>query len=126
MKISDFSIKRPVFTLVIMFLIIILGAVSFSRIPITLIPELNPPIGVVVTNYPGASPTEVSEKVTKPLEANLSTLPGIESVQSTSQEGSNFILLERSEEHTSELQSREKLVCRLLLEKKNNKHDDRI
>lgn len=94
MKISDFSIKRPVFTLVIMFLIIILGAVSFFKIPVTLIPELNPPIGVVVTNYPGASPTEVSEKVTKPLEANLSTLPGIESVQSSSQEGSNFILLE--------------------------------
>src|SRR5690606_40117384 len=57
-------------------------------------PELNPPIGVVVTNYPGASPTEVSEKVTKPLEANLSTLPGIKSIQSNSQEGSNFILLE--------------------------------
>lgn len=94
MKISDFSIRRPVFTLVIMFLIIILGAVSFSRIPITLIPELNPPIGVVVTNYPGASPTEVSEKVTKPLEANLATLPGIKSIQSNSQEGTNFIVLE--------------------------------
>lgn len=94
MKLSDFSIKRPVFTTVGMFLIIILGVVSFLRIPVTLIPELNPPIGVVVTNYPGASPTEVSEKVTKPLEASLSTLPGIESIQSSSQEGSNFILLE--------------------------------
>ncbi|MGI2327389.1 efflux RND transporter permease subunit [Planococcus sp. YIM B11945] len=94
MKISDFSIKRPVFTTVIMFLIIILGAVSFFKIPVTLIPELNPPIGVVVTNYQGASPTEVSEKVTKPLEANLSTVPGLKSLQSTSQEGANFILLE--------------------------------
>ena len=43
MKISDFSIKRPVFTIVTMFLVIILGAVSFFRIPVTLIPELNPP-----------------------------------------------------------------------------------
>ncbi|PSL26472.1 HAE1 family hydrophobic/amphiphilic exporter-1 [Planomicrobium soli] len=94
MHISDFSIRRPVFTIVIMFLIIILGAVSFFKIPITLIPELNPPIGVVVTSYPGASPTEVSEKVTKPLEANLSTLPGIDNLQSSSEEGSNFILLE--------------------------------
>ncbi len=93
MKISDFSIKRPVFTTVIMFLVIILGAVSFFRIPVTLIPELNPPIGVVVTTYPGASPTEVSEKVTKPLENSLSTLPGIKSLQSSSQEGANFILL---------------------------------
>jgi HAE1 family hydrophobic/amphiphilic exporter-1 len=94
MRISDFSIKRPVFTIVIMFLVLILGAVSFFRIPVTLIPELNPPIGVVVTSYPGASPTEVSEKVTKPLENSLSTLPGIKTVQSSSQEGANFILLQ--------------------------------
>ncbi|HJF32981.1 MAG TPA: efflux RND transporter permease subunit [Sporosarcina psychrophila] len=93
MKISDFSIKRPVFTVVIMFLIIILGAVSFFRIPVTLIPELNPPIAVVVTSYPGASPAEVSEKITKPLEATLSTSPGLKSMESTSQEGANFILL---------------------------------
>jgi len=94
MKISDFSIKRPVFTTVIMFLVIILGAVSFLKIPVTLIPELNPPIGVIVTSYPGASPTEVSEKVTKPLETSLATLPGIKTLQSTSQEGANFILLQ--------------------------------
>lgn len=93
MKISDFSIKRPVFTIVIMFLVIILGAVSFFRIPVTLIPELNPPVTVVVSSYPGASPTEVSEKVTKPLENSLSTAPGLKTMQSSSQEGANFILL---------------------------------
>lgn len=93
MKISDFSIKRPVFTIVTMFLVIILGAVSFFKIPVTLIPELNPPVAVVVTNYPGASSTEVSEKLTKPLEASLSTAPGLKSMQSSSQEGANFILL---------------------------------
>jgi len=94
MNISDFSIKRPVFTLVTMLLVIILGGVSLLKIPITLIPELNPPIGVVVTSYPGASSTEVNEKVTKPLEATLATLPGIKKLQSTSQEGSNLIVLE--------------------------------
>ena len=94
MKISDFSIKRPVFTTVIMFLIIILGGVSFFKIPVTLIPDLNPPIAVVVTNYQGASPIEVDQKITKPLESSLSTLPGIESINSTSQEGANFLLLE--------------------------------
>jgi len=93
MKISDFSIKRPVFTIVIMFLVIILGAVSFFRIPVTLIPELNPPVAVVVTSYPGASPTEVSEKITKPLEDSLSTTPGLKTIQSSSAEGSNFIFL---------------------------------
>ncbi|MEG9296412.1 efflux RND transporter permease subunit [Mangrovibacillus sp. Mu-81] len=96
MKISDFSIRRPVFTIVTMLLILILGGVSLLRIPLKLIPDLNPPVGVVVTNYPGASPEEVVEKVTKPLEESLSTLPGMKNIQSTSREGSNFILLEFS------------------------------
>lgn len=94
MNISHFSIKRPVFTIVTMLFVILLGGVSLLKIPITLIPELNPPIGVVVTSYPGASPTEVNEKITKPLEATLATLPGIKKLQSTSQEGSNLIMLE--------------------------------
>lgn len=94
MNISKFSIKRPVFTIVSMIFVLILGVVSLFKIPITLIPDLNPPIGVVVTSYPGASPTEVNEKVTKPLEASLATLPGIKRVQSTSLESSNLIILE--------------------------------
>lgn len=96
MNISKFSIDRPVFTTVLMFLVIILGTVSLIRIPLKLIPDLNPPIAVVVTTYEGAGPDEVSEKITKPLEASLSTLPGIDTITSTSQEGSNFILLEFS------------------------------
>ena len=93
MRISNFSIKRPVFTIMMMFLVIILGAVSFFRIPVTLIPELNPPIAVVVSSYPGASPTEVSEKITKPLENSLSTTPGLKTIQSSSQEGANLVFL---------------------------------
>ena len=94
MNLSRFSIRRPVFTLVTMLVILILGGVSLTKIPVTLIPNLNPPIGVVVTNYSGASPIEVNEKITKPLESQFSTLPGIETVSSTSQEGANFILLQ--------------------------------
>ncbi|MCM3090269.1 MULTISPECIES: efflux RND transporter permease subunit [unclassified Cytobacillus] len=96
MRISDFSIKRPIFTLVTMFLVLILGVVSLLNIPLKLIPDLNPPVGVVVTSYPGASPDEVVEKVTKPLEENLATLPGIKTLTSTSQESANFILMQFS------------------------------
>lgn len=96
MRISDFSIKRPIFTLVTMFLVLILGAVSLMNIPLKLIPDLNPPVGVVVTSYPGASPDEVVEKATKPLEENLATLPGIKTLTSTSQESANFILMQFS------------------------------
>ncbi len=94
MNLSHFAIRRPVFTIVTMFLVIILGIVSLLKIPLKLIPEINPPIAVVVTTYDGASPTEVVEKISKPLEANLSTLPGIKNVQSFSEEGSNLMVLE--------------------------------
>ncbi|HEY4552277.1 MAG TPA: efflux RND transporter permease subunit [Bacillaceae bacterium] len=96
MKLSNFSIKRPVFTLVTMFLVIILGVVSLMKIPLKLIPEINPPIAVVATTYQGASPEEVTDKVTRPLEANLAALPGIKNVQSFSEEGSSLIVLEFS------------------------------
>ncbi|PWW19464.1 HAE1 family hydrophobic/amphiphilic exporter-1 [Cytobacillus oceanisediminis] len=96
MRISDFSIRRPIFTLVSMFLVLILGVVSLLNIPLKLIPDINPPVGVVVTSYPGASPDEVVEKVTKPLEENLATLPGIKTLTSTSQESANFILMQFS------------------------------
>lgn len=96
MKISNFSIKRPIFTIVTMFLVIILGAVSFLKIPLKLIPDLDPPVGVVYTTYQGAGPDEVLEKVTKPLEDSLATLPGLKTITSSSQEGSNLIFLEFS------------------------------
>ncbi|MRX74377.1 MMPL family transporter [Bacillus lacus] len=96
MRISKFSIRRPVFTFVTMMLVIILGVVSFMNIPLKLIPEINPPIGVVVTNYSGAGPNEVVERVSKPLEESLSTLEGIDQITSTSQEGASLVLMQFS------------------------------
>ncbi|KQL18771.1 efflux RND transporter permease subunit [Cytobacillus solani] len=96
MRMSSFSIKRPIFTLVTMFLILILGIVSVLNIPMKLIPDINPPVGVVVATYPGASPDEVVEKVTKPLEESLATLPGLKTMTSSSQESANFILMQFS------------------------------
>ncbi|MGJ7035716.1 efflux RND transporter permease subunit [Anoxybacillus eryuanensis] len=96
MNISHFSIRRPVLTFVSMIIVILLGAVSLFNIPMKLIPDIQPPVGVVVATYPGAGPTEVLEKVTKPLESSLATLPGLKSMTSTSQEGSTLILLQFS------------------------------
>lgn len=94
MKISNFSIRRPVFTLVVMVIFIILGAVSVTRIPLKLIPSVNPPVGAVVANYQGAGPHEVLQKVTKPLENQLGTIQGLKDLSSTSQEGSSLVLLQ--------------------------------
>ncbi|WP_227939788.1 efflux RND transporter permease subunit [Alkalihalobacillus deserti] len=94
MKLTDFSIKRPVFTIVTMILFLLLGVISLLNIPLKLIPDIDPPIAAVVTSYQGASPAEVVDKVTRPLEDSLSTVPGLKNITSTSMEGSSLTLLE--------------------------------
>lgn len=96
MKITALSIKRPILTIVGMILFILLGVVSLTNLPLQLFPEINPPVGAVVSSYPGASPEEVEEKVTKPLEESLATLPGLNRMTSSSEEGMTLVLLEFS------------------------------
>lgn len=83
-NISEFCIKRPVFTMVLCFVLIILGAISFWDLPVGWIPNINPPVVSIETSYPGASAKLVEQKVTKVLEGALSGINGIEVLNSTS------------------------------------------
>lgn len=93
MNLIKLSIKRPVMTTITMLLVLILGVISLTRIPLKLIPDINPPVAVVVTSYPNAGPEEVQQKVSAPLEQELSTLQGLDEISTQSQEGSSLILL---------------------------------
>ncbi|WP_142413340.1 efflux RND transporter permease subunit [Hathewaya massiliensis] len=94
MRISEHSIKRPVTTLMIVFAVIILGFVSFSKLNIDLLPNINLPYAMVSTDYSGAGPKEVENIVTKNLESVLSTVANIKNVNSISSEGRSMIILE--------------------------------
>ncbi|SDZ51661.1 hydrophobic/amphiphilic exporter-1, HAE1 family [Evansella caseinilytica] len=96
MNVTRFSIKRPVFTIVTMILFLLLGTISLTNIPLKLMPDINPPIGAVVTNYPNAGPDEVLDKVSKPLESSLATVPGLNNISSVSMEGASMTILEFS------------------------------
>ena len=61
-----------------------------------MIPDINAPVAAVVTSYHGAGPEEVLDKITIPLENQLSTVPGLKNISSTSQEGASLILMEFS------------------------------
>ena len=95
-NIIGFSIKRPVFTLVSMTLLLLLGFVSLTNIPLKLIPDIDPPIAVVVTSYDQAGPEEVVDQVTTPMENSLSTIQGLNNISSVSSEGSSLVLMEFS------------------------------
>ncbi len=94
MRISELSIKRPVTTLMAVFVVIILGFVSYTRLNVDLLPSINLPLAVVSTPYQGAGPEEVEGIVTKNLESVLATVNNVESIQSISSEGSSLIILQ--------------------------------
>ena len=80
-----FSIRRPITTLMIFCSFILLGVVASVRIPIQLLPDgWNPPFMWIWIPYPNSSPTEVEDKITKPLEENLRTLKHLDGIWSTS------------------------------------------
>ncbi|MFO7814482.1 MAG: efflux RND transporter permease subunit [Halanaerobiales bacterium] len=94
MKLSDFSIKRPVTTVMLILLIVILGFISLDRLNIDLLPEINFPGAAVITSYGEAGPEEIESLVTKPLENSLATVTNVKSINSTSDAGQSTIVME--------------------------------
>ena len=91
MKISQFSVYHPIFTVMIFLIVIILGLISFSRLPIDLMPDITYPTLSLSTSYGNASPEEMEEIVTRPIEEALAAVPGVEEISSTSAEGSSNV-----------------------------------
>ena len=94
MSISDLSIRRPVATWMLYVAIAVVGVVSFLRLPIDLLPDVSFPTLSVWTSYPDAGPAEVERFVTEPVEAALSRVPGVRSVDSRSREGQSLVRLQ--------------------------------
>ena len=91
MKIARFSVRRPVFTMMVALSVIILGGVSLTRLPVDLMPDITFPTLSISTSYENASPEEIEELVTRPIEEAMSAVPGVETVSSVSSEGSSSV-----------------------------------
>ncbi|MCB1123366.1 MAG: efflux RND transporter permease subunit, partial [Verrucomicrobiae bacterium] len=87
MNITSFTVGRPVFVSMATLIIMLIGAVSFFRIPIELMPDTSVPTLSVYARYSGAGPTDVEKLVTQPIEDALGTLEGLRYIQSDSRSG---------------------------------------
>ncbi len=82
MNLAELSIKRPIFITCLVALMIILGLISYKKMPVDQFPDVTFPIVFVEVMYPGASPVDVERQISKILEDEVSSLPGLESVSS--------------------------------------------
>jgi len=94
MKLSEVAIKRPVFATVMSLSILLVGYISFTRLPVREYPETDPPIVSVTTFYRGASPTVVETEITDVLEEQFSTIESIKTITSSSREQGSVITIE--------------------------------
>ncbi|MBE0646984.1 MAG: efflux RND transporter permease subunit [Bacteroidales bacterium] len=93
MNITAISIKRPSLVVVVFAVLTFLGLISYFQLNYELFPNFEQPVLVVVTPYPGASPSEVENSVTKKIEDAVSSLEDIDNIQSTSYEGNSLVVI---------------------------------
>jgi multidrug efflux pump len=93
MVLSDISIRRPVFAIVINLVVLLVGIIAYDRLAVRLIPNVDVPVVTVNTTYPGASAQVIESQVTQPIEDALSGVEGIEYMQSVSREQSSQVTI---------------------------------
>ena len=93
MFLSDFSIKRPVATVVLIIALMAMGLLALSKLRVNQFPDIEPPVLAVNIPYPGASPDTVEREIINRIEKSIQGISGIDRVQATAREGSAQLVL---------------------------------
>ena len=91
MKISDLCIRRPVFATVLSLSVMLIGLVSYTRLPVREYPKIDEPVVTVDTTYRGASAEIIESRITKPLEDSLAGIEGVDVITSISRQENSQI-----------------------------------
>lgn len=94
MNISKPAVKRPVSTIMLILIVILLGVVSYSKLAIDLYPNIEIPVAIVQTSYENVGPEEVEKLITQPIEEVLGTVENIDNIQSITAEGSSVVVVQ--------------------------------
>lgn len=94
MGLTRVALARPVFILMVISAMVVLGLVSFSRLNAELYPNINLPVVTVVTTYPGAAPEDVERLITKPIEDAVAGLANVDVLTSSSSEGFSQVTIQ--------------------------------
>jgi HAE1 family hydrophobic/amphiphilic exporter-1 len=91
---TQVSLRNPVFATMVMLALVVLGLFSFQRLKIDQFPNIDLPVVVVTTEYPGASPEIVESEVSKKIEEAVNSTAGISALTSRSYEGMSVVIVE--------------------------------
>jgi hydrophobic/amphiphilic exporter-1 (mainly G- bacteria), HAE1 family len=89
---SEFPVRRPIVSMVISILIVIMGVIAYPTLPIAQYPDITPPVVQVTTTFPGASAQVVADTVASPIEQQVNGVPGMIYMESTSASDGSYTL----------------------------------
>jgi hydrophobic/amphiphilic exporter-1 (mainly G- bacteria), HAE1 family len=93
MNLAELSIKSPIFITCLVALMIIVGIISFRNMPVDQFPDVTFPIVFAEIDYPGASPIDVERQISKIVEDEVSSLPGLDTVSSNNYDSVSIIVI---------------------------------
>ncbi len=91
---TQVSLKNPVFATMVMLAIVVLGLFSYQRMQVDQFPNIDLPVVVITTDYPGASPEIIESEVTKKIEESVNSIAGVSALISRSYEGQSVVIIE--------------------------------
>jgi len=94
MNLSRLSVNRPIATTMVFLIIIVLGIMGFRYLPVDLLPPIEYPLLSIRTNYPNVGPEEIETIITDRIENAVASVPNIEEMRSSSEEGGSRVTLE--------------------------------
>lgn len=89
-----FFVERPVLATSFFLALTLFGALSAMRLGVDMLPKIEIPVVTVTTLFPGSSPNDISEQVSKPIEDALATLSGVDRIASVSLEGASQVIVQ--------------------------------
>ena len=94
MGLTKFSLRRPVTTMLVVLALVVFGFSALTTLRLELMPDMDMPILMVMTVYPGADPEAVDELVSTQIEGDVASLSGVDSVMTYSQENISMVILQ--------------------------------
>jgi len=88
------AVKRPVLTVMVITVFVVMGIFSFTRLNIDLFPKIDIPVVTVTTIYEGAGPREVESQVTEKIEDEVASVNNVKTISSTSMENVSYVIIE--------------------------------
>ncbi|MDR3243978.1 MAG: efflux RND transporter permease subunit [Elusimicrobiota bacterium] len=94
MNLAKLAVKRPTFIMSLVIILVVLGALSFRKMSVKMMPDMEVPFIVAMTVYPGAGAADIEQNLSKPIEDALSAISGIEHITSNSMDNTSVVMCE--------------------------------